>query len=97
MVKNNSGIIVLLFCIVVVNNLCNAQTKFNADVYASYLGGSGEEENPYIAVDKSGNVIIAGHTFSPDFPVTDNAFQKTFRGGSVLNQLMVLLQNLILI
>jgi len=34
-----------------------------------------------IVVDDDGNVTIAGQTMSPDFPVTDNALQKTYGGG----------------
>jgi carboxypeptidase family protein/beta-propeller repeat-containing protein len=56
--------------------------KFNpagtALVYSTFLGGStaGTSEHGYdITVDASGNAYAAGTTFSPDFPVTANAFQ----------------------
>jgi hypothetical protein len=45
-------------------------------VYATYLGGRTEFDVPgSIAVDRDGNVYIAGATMSDDFPVTRNAFQ----------------------
>lgn len=61
-------------------------TKLNATgsalLYSTYLGGSGNEINRGMAVDASGNAYIIGSTCSTDFPVTANAFQKTFAGGS---------------
>ena len=74
---------VILFSILVVIAINNnqAQTKLSAEVYAGYWGGSGEDKNPYIAVDKLGNVVIAGHTTSSNFPVTKDALQKTIHGA----------------
>jgi beta-propeller repeat-containing protein len=52
-------------------------------VYATYLGGSGNESmgRPSIAVDGSGSAYVTGATDSSDFPTTQTAFQRTFRGG----------------
>ena len=59
--------------------------KLNADVsqvrYATYLGGSGDESGPSLAVDSAGSAFIVGSTRSADFP-TANAVQPVFRGGS---------------
>ena len=59
--------------------------KLNADasqvMYATYLGGSGDESGPSLAVDSEGSALIVGATRSTDFP-TANALQPTFRGGS---------------
>jgi len=49
-------------------------------VYSTYLGGSGGEFVRGFAVDPSGNVYIAGGTFSTNFP-TANAVQPAFGGG----------------
>jgi uncharacterized protein (TIGR03437 family) len=59
--------------------------KLNASgsalVYATFLCGSGASDQSQgdipeaIAVDAVGNVIIAGYTGSPDFPVTAGAYQ----------------------
>ena len=53
--------------------------------YLTYVGGSNaSEEVPIsagggaLAVDGSGNVYLAGMTFSGDYPVTSNAYEKPF-------------------
>src|ERR1022692_2605734 len=52
--------------------------KLNPDatklVYATYLGGSTNDQAFGIAVDGSGNAYVAGETTSPDFPIV-NAIQ----------------------
>jgi hypothetical protein len=62
--------------------LCSvqAQPRLAADVYASYFGGSGGENNMYIAVDPNGCVILVGHTTSTNLPVK-NAYQSSNRRG----------------
>lgn len=55
----------------------------NAAVYVTYLGGSGEESSPKIAVDQDGNCYIAGISTSPDFPTTHNAFQRKQPGFTI--------------
>jgi hypothetical protein len=50
-------------------------------VYSTYLGGSGEEnEGQTVAVDKEGNVYVAGTTASVNFP-TKSALQGSASGG----------------
>ena len=39
--------------------------------YATYLGGVNQERGNGVAVDPVGNVIVAGVTYSPDFPVVN--------------------------
>ena len=53
--------------------------------FSSYLGGYGgsvgaPEEINAIYRDTSGNLVVAGTTSSPNFPVTPGAFQTTFGG-----------------
>ena len=54
----------------------------NGLVFSTYLGGTGTEFSPGIAVDRSGNVYVTGLTTSSDFPVTASATQTTLRGPS---------------
>ena len=60
-------------------------TKINTSgstlLYSTYLGGSGDDSAPGIAVDSSGNAYVAGGTTSTDFPVA-NALQATLHGLS---------------
>jgi uncharacterized protein (TIGR03437 family) len=56
-------------------------------LYSTYLGGTGDEDNAPsafaggdIAVDSAGNAYVSGMTSSLDFPVTQNAIQKTLAG-----------------
>ncbi len=50
-------------------------------VYATYLGGSGDDEGWGLTVDKNGNTYVTGQTYSADFPVTSGAWQSTHQGG----------------
>jgi hypothetical protein len=52
-------------------------------VYSTYLGGKQDDYGYGIAIDSSGNVYVAGSTASGDsFPLTKDAYQGTFGGGS---------------
>jgi len=50
-------------------------------LYASYLGGSGEEMVRSIAFGPDGSIYLVGSTSSPDFPLTATAVQSKFGGG----------------
>ncbi|MDD5704374.1 MAG: SBBP repeat-containing protein [Kiritimatiellae bacterium] len=51
-------------------------------LYATYLGGSGSDDTLCgVAVDKNGNVYVAGYANSTDLPTTANAYRRTKAGG----------------
>ena len=59
-------------------------TKLNATgsafIYSTYLGGSGYDSYPRMAVDNSGNAYIVGETSSPNFPQVQSR-QPVLGGG----------------
>ena len=58
-------------------------TQFDASTgalkYSTFLGGSSADVGLAIAVDSGGNAFVAGNTFSPNFPLTANAYERAFR------------------
>jgi len=53
------------------------------ELFATYLGGSQDDEYPAgIAVDSSGDIYVGGESFSGDFPATGGGFQTTLNGTS---------------
>jgi hypothetical protein len=55
----------------------------NVLVYATYLGGSLDDEVRGMALDSKGRMLITGYTLSPDFPVTAlTAVQPHYNGNS---------------
>ena len=60
-------------------------SKFAANgsiLYSSYLGTIGDDRVNDFELDSTGNLIISGGTGSADFPVTLDAAQSVFNGGS---------------
>jgi hypothetical protein len=59
-------------------------TKLNADgselVFSTYLGGTLYDYGYSLAIDRNGDVYVAGTTYSADFP-TKNPLQPAFAGG----------------
>jgi Beta-propeller repeat/Domain of unknown function DUF11 len=53
--------------------------------YSTYLGGSGSEMLPSIAVDLAQSIYVTGATTSTDFPVTPNTFSGTYQTGATSN------------
>jgi hypothetical protein len=51
-------------------------------VYATYLGGSGNDVGYHIAVDAAGSAYVTGYTDSTDFPgASSSPVQANLRGG----------------
>lgn len=52
----------------------------NQRIYSTYLGGNGNEQPHSLVVDGLGNLVVAGRTTSPNYPVIAN--NKVGIGGS---------------
>lgn len=51
-------------------------------LYASYLGGAANETPHSLVMDSNEDLIVMGTTSSDNFPVSANAFGRTFFGGA---------------
>lgn len=51
-------------------------------VYSTYLGGSGTDVPSSLVVNNSNELVLLGCTGSSNFPVTANAFDPSFNGGT---------------
>jgi hypothetical protein len=49
--------------------------------FSQVIGGIGDEKIQDVVVDPDGNILLTGSTQSEDFPVTENAAQKSFAGN----------------
>jgi hypothetical protein len=52
---------------------------------STFLGGSGTDRAKDMAIDKDGNIIILGETYSSDFPNTTGAYQNESAGTQDLS------------
>lgn len=58
--------------------------EFEALVYSTYFGGTGNEEPRRLLRDTQGRLILVGFTLSADFPTTPDAFQvQARRAGQI--------------
>ena len=46
-------------------------------LYSTYIGGSGHDYLDGMRVDSGGNIYIVGSSYSPNYPVTDGAYDTT--------------------
>ena len=49
--------------------------------FSTFLGGSSQEADGGIAVDRAGNIYVTGYTYSGNFPKTYKAYDRTFAGN----------------
>jgi len=60
-------------------------TRLNAAgsalLFSTYLGGSGIEYARAIAVSTTGEIVVAGHTDSSNFPTTSGAYSRNIQGS----------------
>lgn len=62
-------------------------------IFATYLGGNSSELPHSLIVNKFNELLILGTTGSSNFPVSDNAYDKTYNGGDSLNYIGVPFNN----
>jgi len=58
-------------------------------VFATFIGGSNDEGVSKVTQDIYGDVFLVGYSLSTNFPVRGPVFQKTFKGGSVTGDAVV--------
>lgn len=56
-------------------------TSGSTRIFATYLGGAGNDHVHSMIVDGSGNLVLAGRTHSINFPVTSGCYQSSNAGG----------------
>jgi hypothetical protein len=67
---------------VVVGVVDTTQSGVNSLIWATYFGGSGEDEARGVSLDAQGRVLVTGFTISPDLPVTAaTAIQPNYGGN----------------
>lgn len=63
--------------------------KYSSDgrnlMYSTFLGGTHSEVPHSMICNSHDQLVVFGTTSSPDFPVSNRAFQKNFKGGNPLN------------
>lgn len=52
-----------------------------AIVWASYLGGAGADQPHSMVVDASNNLVVAGRSFSGDYPTLNTSYNPLYNGG----------------
>jgi hypothetical protein len=53
----------------------------SALIWSTYLGGKDEDVGWRVALTPSGGVVVAGPTYSSDFPTTPGAFERRYHKG----------------
>ena len=56
--------------------------KLSKIKYSTFIGGDSTDQVNYIFQEDADNIILAGETKSPDFPVTSDAISKKYFGGN---------------
>jgi uncharacterized repeat protein (TIGR01451 family) len=58
-------------------------------VFATYIGGDNDDVPSKVTQDIYGDVFLVGYSLSTNFPVRGPVFQKTFHGGSITGDAVV--------
>ncbi len=59
---------------------CKVRPDGSDLIWTRLFGGSGADYGNGLALDRNGNLFVCGETGSPDFPVTDGAFDVGYNG-----------------
>ena len=63
-------------------------SKFNSNgtslIYSTYLGGIDNDQPQSLIVDHNDNLIVAGRTYSNNYPTSAGCYDNTFNGGADL-------------
>ena len=60
--------------------LMKLNKTFDSIIFCTSVGGSRNDYISYVKVLDDGSVIVAGETFSPDFPTTTGAYDRSHNG-----------------
>jgi uncharacterized repeat protein (TIGR01451 family) len=58
-------------------------------IFSTFIGGSNDDVPSQVTQDVFGDIFLVGYSLSTDFPVRGPVFQKTFHGGSVTGDAVV--------
>jgi hypothetical protein len=75
---------IVITLLVFICHLLSTSTLFGSPelVYSTYFGSRGDDNQSGLYVDESGILHFTGITVSTGFPVTDDAYDKTYNGGN---------------
>ncbi len=52
-----------------------------SNIASTYIGGTGDDRAYDVRLDKEGNPVITGYTYSSDFPIKGNAYDSSYSAG----------------
>lgn len=58
-------------------------------IFATFIGGNNDDVPSIVTQDVYGDIFLVGYSLSSNFPVRGPVFQKTFKGGSVTGDAVV--------
>jgi uncharacterized repeat protein (TIGR01451 family) len=58
-------------------------------IFSTFIGGDNDDVPSQVTQDVYGDIFLVGYSLSPNFPVRGPVFQKTFHGGGVTGDAVV--------